>query len=69
MAPLQLFTHCYVLSMRQWEILTFLKNEDSFNMSMLTLHRHLELLELFRWKAQSDKRDITGAVESTPYAS
>lgn len=50
-------------------MLTFLKNEDSFNMSTLTLHRHLELLELFRWKAQSDTWDITGAVEPTPDAS
>ena len=63
----QLICYYYLLSLRHWEILMFLKNEDGVNISMSTLCRHLKLLGLFRRKAQSKLKPygicINGAVD------
>lgn len=58
MALSQLICYYYLLGLRHWEILMFLKNEDGINISMSTLRRHLKSLGLFRRKAQSDVLDV-----------
>ena len=54
MALSQLVYYYYLLGVRHWEILMFLKNEDGINIKMSTLSRHLK--PLFRWKAQSKRK-------------
>ena len=58
MALSQLICNYHLLSLRHWEILRFLENEDGINISMPTLRRHLKRLGLFRRKAQSDVLDV-----------
>jgi len=48
----------FLLGLRYWEILMFLKVEDGINISMSTLRRHLQSLGLFRRKAQSDLLEV-----------
>lgn len=47
----------FLLGMRHWEILTFLRM-DGIEISMSTLQRQLKLLGLFRRKAQSDLLEV-----------